>query len=165
MGGKIGNGIPSDSVPGLEKKAKQRLRSFSRSRSWVFILYAEEDEISVNLLRRQAKIRWPDLHFDDFSLKEALSSGSDDVVKRQVRQRIIQVSVRLVYLTSSSADCSWVEWGLNECLKRGIEVIGIYEGDSPPSGLPKAFQEHPLRVLEWSNPSLTKAITEATQNL
>ena len=164
MGGGGGGSIPSADLKQLEEKAKQTLKAEGESGCHVFISFAYEDEDEVKLLRGQAKNEKTDLAFDDFSLKEAVSSQNEDYIKQRIRQRIDRASVTAVYLTPDSAKSKWVDWEINESLKRGKGVIGVYKGDALPAQLPAAFNTYGLKTVKWSHQELMHAIAEAREN-
>lgn len=164
MGGGSGGGIPSDTFRKLEESAKQKLREASTDVSHhVFISFAAEDLEEVNLLRGQAKNDKSDLQFDDYSVKEAFDSTDADYIRRQIREKIDKASVTIVYLSDNSARSRWVNWEIEESLKRGKGVIGVYKGDAPPTSLPTTFTENGCKCVKWTHDGLMKAIDEATQ--
>lgn len=164
MGGSYGGGIPDTDWKKLEEKAKQSLKDAAADTSrHVFISFAFEDEDEVNLLRGQAANDKTALQFDDFSLKDAITSKNDDYVRQKIRERIDRVSVTTVYLTKDSAKSKWVEWEIAESLKRGKGVIGVYKGDTPPAQLPAAFNQYGLRTVKWAHQDLMQAIERASQ--
>ena len=124
--------------------------------------FAYEDVDEVNLLRGQAKNDKTDLQFDDFSVKEAYDSENADYIKRQIRDRIDRCSVTVVYLTDNTASSSWANWEIEESLKRGKGVIGVYKGDSQPAHTPPAFQQNNCKAVKWDHAALMKAIEDAS---
>lgn len=164
MGGGGGGGIPSSDLKRLEERAKQSLKAATADTSrHVFISFAFEDEDEVNLLRGQAANDKTELQFDDFSLKEAIKSKSEDYIKQKIRERIDRVSVTAVYLTKDSVKSEWVEWEIAESLKRGKGVIGVYKSESPPAHLPSAFKEYGLTTVKWAHQDLMQAIEVASR--
>ena len=160
MGGRSSGSISRSDPRELERTAKKLLTSSSDA-PHLFISFAVEDEDAVNLLRGQAKNPDTDLQFDDFSLKDAINSNDEDYIKRKIRERIDRVSVTAVYLTPHSANSKWVAWEIEESLRRGKGVIGVYSGDTPPAKRPAAFDQHSLRAVQWSHHALTDAIAKA----
>jgi hypothetical protein len=164
MGGSGGGGIPSDDYKKLEERAKQELKQASEGdiSRHVFISFAYEDVDEVNLLRGQAKNEKTDLQFDDYSVKEAFDSTNADYIKRQIREKLDRTSVTLVYLSNKCANSEWVNWEIEESIRRGKRVIGLYKGDVPPTSVPRAFAENSCKSVKWNHEELTKAISEAT---
>jgi hypothetical protein len=163
MGGGSGGSIPSSDWSRLEAKAKQTLTEAAIDTSpHVFISFAYEDVDEVNLLRGQAKNDKTDLQFDDFSVKEAFDSENADHIKRQIRERIDRSSVTVVYLSDKSASSSWVNWEVEESLKRGKGVIGVYKGDSKPANTPPAFYQNNCKAVKWEHTALMQAIEDAS---
>jgi hypothetical protein len=164
-GGGYDGGLPTDTLRKLEEKAKQKLKEASEDVSRnVFISFAYEDADEVNLLRGQAKDEKTDLEFKDYSVKEAFDSKDADYIKRQIREKMDKTSVTIVYLSPHSAKSPWVNWEIEESLKRGKGVIGVYKGDTPPAALPKAFSDNNCEAVKWSHENLKKAIEKASKN-
>lgn len=165
MGGSGGGGIPSDNFKKLEDRAKEELKKADKvdvSRH-VFISFAYEDLNEVNLLRGQAKNEKSDLQFDDHSVKEAFDSSNADYIKRQIREKLDRTSVTIVYLSGNCAKSEWVNWEIEESIRRGKRVIGVYKGNVPPASLPRAFVDNGCKSVNWAHDELTKAINMATK--
>ena len=163
MGGGSGGGLFSSDIRSLEDKVKQRLAEAKGDVSrHVFISFDHEDLDEVNLLRGQANNDKLDLQFDDHSVKEPYDSDNADYIKQKIREKIDRCSVTLVYLTDKTASSKWVNWEIEESLKRGKGVIGVYKGDTPPARLPPAFQQNDCEAMKWEHAGLTKAIEDAS---
>ncbi len=163
MGGSSGGGLPGSDLKRLEEKAKQKLADAKAGRSrHVFICFAYEDLDEVNLLRGQTRSDKTDLQFDDFSVKEAFDSTNAEYIKRQIRERIDRCSVTVVYLSAKSASSKWVNWEIEESLRRDKGVIGVYQSDAAPSTLPSAFVQNGCRTVKWEHNALMKAIDDAS---
>lgn len=163
MGGGAGGGLLSSDIRNLEDKVKQRLAEAKADASrHVFISFDHEDLNDVNLLRGQAKNDKIDLQFDDHSVKEPYDSTNVDYIKRQIREKIERCSVTIVYLTDKSASSRWVNWEIEESIKQGKGVIGVYKGDTPPAKLPSAFQQNGCKAVKWEHTGLMKVIEDAS---
>jgi hypothetical protein len=164
MGVKTDGGLLGSDLKDLEKKAKQKLMDAKADISrHVFISFAYEDFEEVNLLQGQAKNDKTDLQFDDFSVKEAFDSDNADYIRRQIRDRIESCSVTIVYLSEKNADSKWVNWEIEESLRRGKGVIGVYKGNVVPSRLPSAFKQAACKAIKWEHAALSKAIEDAAK--
>lgn len=165
MGGSYGGGLSGSDIRNLEDKVKQRLAEAQADASrHVFISFDHEDMDEVNLLRGQAKNDKLDLQFDDHSVKEPYDSTNTDYIKRQIQEKIDRCSVTIVYLTDKSASSKWVNWEVEESIKRGKGVIGVYKGDNPPAKLPASFQQNGCKAVKWEHEGLSAAIEDASTN-
>lgn len=163
MGGGSGGGLFGSDIKSLEERVKQRLtEAKSEVSRHVFISFDHEDLNEVNLLRGQAKNDKIDLQFDDHSVKAPYDSNNADYIKRQIREKIDRCSVTVVYLTEKSATSQWVNWEIEESLKRGKGVIGVYKGDAPPKTMPIAFDQNSCKSIKWTHEGLMKAIEDAS---
>lgn len=164
MGGSGGGGLSSSDLAHLEEQAKKIFKKESAdSNRHIFISFANEDLDEINLLRGQAKNEKTDLQFDDYSVKEPFDSKNADYIKTKIKEKIEKTSVTVVYLSSNSATSKWVNWEIQESLKQGKGVIGVYKGASPPSIIPSAFKEYKLKSVKWSHDELSRAIEEASR--
>ena len=163
MGGGSGGGLFSSDIRSLEDKVKQRLAEAKEDVSrHVFISFDHDDLDEVNLLRGQAKNDKTDLQFDDHSVKEPYDSTNADYIKRNIREKIDRCSVTVVYLSDKTASSKWVNWEIEESLKRGKGVIGVYKGDTPPAKTPPAFQQNGCKAVKWEHSAMTNAIEDAS---
>jgi len=165
MGGGSGGSISSSDIKRLEEQAKQKLsEAKSETSRHVFISFDYEDLDEVNLLRGQAKNDKVDLQFDDHSVKEPFDSSNADYIKRQIREKINRCSVTVVYLSEKTVSSKWVNWEIEESIKRGKGVIGVYKEDKAPSSVPSAFEKNGCKSVKWEHAALMKAIDDASKN-
>lgn len=165
MGGGSGGSLLGSDIKVLEEKIKRRLDEAKADVSrHVFISFNHEDMNEVNLLRGQAKNDNVDLQFDDHSVKEPYDSINADYIKRQIREKIDRCSVTIVYLTDKTASSKWVNWEIEESIKRGKGVIGIYKDGARPTALPLAFQQNGCKAVKWEHAALMNAIESANTN-
>ncbi|MFV0489676.1 MAG: TIR domain-containing protein [Vibrio fluvialis] len=163
MGGGSGGGLSSSDIRRLEEQAKQKLsEAKSEASRHVFISFDHEDLDEVNLLRGQAKNDKADLQFDDHSVKEPFDSVNADYIKRQIREKIDRCSVTVVYLSEKAASSKWVNWEIEESVKRGRGIIGVYKGEKAPSSVPSAFAQNGCKAVKWEHATLMKAIEDAS---
>ncbi|HOK67556.1 MAG TPA: TIR domain-containing protein [Anaerohalosphaeraceae bacterium] len=161
MGGG-GGSISSSDLNRLENIAKEKLSQSSKGNRHVFISFAYEDLDTVNMLRGQAKNDNIPINFDDYSVKEPFDSKDSDYIKTKIRAKIDHCSITIVYLSNNAAKSKWVNWEIEESIKKNKSVIGVYSGDAPPSEFPPAFLANKCKVVKWSD--LQKAIEDASQN-
>lgn len=164
MGGSTGGTLFNSDKKSMEEKVRQRLAEAKDVASrHVFISFDHEDLNEVNLLRGQAKNDAMDLQFDDHSVQEPYDSTNADYIKRNIREKIDRCSVTMVYLSEKTASSKWVNWEIEESLKRGKGVIGVYKGDTPPAKTPPAFKQNECKAVKWEHAALTKAIEDASK--
>jgi hypothetical protein len=95
-------------------------------------------------------------------VKEPYDSTNTDYIKRQIRDKIDRCSVTVVYLTDKSATSRWVNWEVEESLKRAKGVIGVYMGNSAPKVLPASFTQNGCKAIEWTLDGLKRAIEDVS---
>lgn len=163
MGGG-GHSFSYDDLKDVEKIAKEEIKkSEEQIKRNIFISFDSDDLDEVNLLRGQAKNENNDLVFSDYSLKDPFDSENAEYIKRGIREKIDRASVTVVYLTNNSSKSKWVNWEIEESIKRGKGVIGVYKGDTPPINLPDSFMKNQLKVVPWKHRDLSEAIESASK--
>jgi len=164
MGGGGGYSFSPVDKKELEKKAKEHLRNAGESRRNVFISFSSDDMDEVNLLRGQTKNDGVELEFSDHSVKKAYDSDKDEYIKRQIRGKIENASVTMVYLSSNSMNSDWVKWEIEQSKKMGKGVIAVYKGDKPPANIPRHIKDNASSVVQWKHISIMRAIEDASTN-
>ena len=133
------------------------MKSPEGGRRNVFISFTSEDKPLVELLRGQALKEDSTLDFNDWSLRAPFDSERSDYVREGIRERIRQSSVTLVYVSDHTATSKWVNWEVEESVKLGKKVVGIYQGEIPRQ-LPPAIKKHGIRVIAWSHKGIAQAL-------
>jgi len=152
MGGGGGSYPSLGDIQSLVNKAKQELKESEKSgRRNVFISFAYEDLNEVNLLRGQAKNDNIPLEFNDWSISEPIDSERAPYIKQKISERISQSSVTVVYLSEQTSKSNWVSWEIQESLRQGKCVIGVYSKGGMPKKLPKEFSQQKLKSVQWSD--------------
>ncbi len=152
MGGGGGNYRSIGDIESLVNKARQEMQESEQlGRRNVFISFAYEDLNEVNLLRGQAKNENTPLEFNDWSVSEPIDSERAPYIKQKISERIAQSSVTVVYLSNQTAKSTWVQWEIEESIKQGKHVIGVYSKAAEPRTLPDAFKTHGLKKVVWSD--------------
>jgi hypothetical protein len=152
MGGGGGSGRTTlGDISGLIDKAKEDLRQAQDAqRKNVFLSFAYEDLDEVNLLRGQAKNENSAIEFNDWSVREPYDSSRADYIKQRIGERISQSSVTVVYVSADTAKSPWVNWEIEESIRRGKKVIAVHKGDVPPKAYPDAVIAHKVPVIPWA---------------
>lgn len=162
-GGRSRRHFSPEKLAELERTAREELkRADEPLRRSVFISFATENLNEVNLLRGQAKNENAGFELNDRSLHEPIDSERAEYIKQGIRDRINQCSVTLVFLSPDAAESKWVDWEIRESVRLGKGVIGVYQGDTPPSKLPAAFVEIGAKTITWNHDEIAKAIERAS---
>jgi hypothetical protein len=150
MGGGGGGGRATlGDVKSLMNKAREEIRE-QTGRKNVFLSFAYEDINEVNLLRGQAKNERSNLDFNDWSVREPFDSERAEYIRQKIGERISQSSVTVVYLSDHTAQSRWVNWEVEESIRRGKAVLGVFKGESAPRSMPPAIPQHRVRCVPWA---------------
>ncbi|KKM11543.1 molecular chaperone Tir [Clostridiales bacterium PH28_bin88] len=156
MGGGGGSLHGIGDLETLVERAKEELREGEKQgKKNVFISFAYEDIDYVNLLRAQAKNEKSPIEFNDWSVSEPFNSERSPYIKQKIGERIAQSSLTVVYLSDKTPSSHWVEWEIEESLRRGKQVIGVFAGETRPAKLPKAIEHNTIKCVPWAKLSET----------
>lgn len=161
MGGGGGHSRSIGDIQSLVDKAKEELRKGDQAgKRNVFICFAYDDIGTVNLLRGQAKSENSPIEFNDWSISEPINSDRALYIKQKISERIAQSSLTVVFLSNTTPKSEWVAWEIEESLKRGKKVLGVYPQDSKPKKFPDAIKNNKIKCVSW--PKLAEAIAGLT---
>lgn len=159
MGGGGGNSRSIGNIQELVDRAKQELREGDQEgKRNVFISFAYEDHDKVNLLRAHAKNENSPIEFNDWSVSEPINSERALYIKQKIADRIAQSSVTVVFLSNATLKSPWVEWEIEESIRQGKNIIGIYPQDSKPKLFPDPIKNHKIKCVPW--PELAETIAK-----
>lgn len=151
MGGGGGGSRSIGDIQSLIDRAKKELREGeNQGRRNVFISFDYDDIQHVNLLRAQAKNENSSIEFNDWSVSEPIDSERAPYIMQKIADRIAQSSLTVVYLTEKTSKSDWVKWEIEESLKRGKHVIGVYPGDSKPGKIPESISQNKIKCVSWA---------------
>ena len=157
MGGGGGGSRRIGNIQELVDRAKQELREGDQEgKRNVFISFAYEDHDKVNLLRAHAKNENSPIEFNDWSVSEPINSERALYIKQKIAERIALSSVTVVYLSNATPNSQWVGWEIEESVRQGKHVIGVYPQDSKPKSIPGPIKTHNIKCVPW--PDLAGAI-------
>jgi hypothetical protein len=159
MGGGGGGSRSIGDIQSLVDRAKQEMRKGEQSgRRNVFISFAFEDIGTVNLLRGHAKNENLPLEFNDWSVSEPIDSERGPYIKEKISDRIAQSSVTVVFLSETTPKSAWVKWEIEESLRQGKHVIGVYPKGAEPDTIPDVLSQNKINCVPWSD--LAKTIAD-----
>jgi len=134
-------------IQSLVERAKKELREGEKQgRKNVFISFAYEDIDYVNLLRAQAKNENSPIEFNDWSVSEPFDSERAPYIKQKIGERIAQSSLTVVYISDNTPKSPWVEWEIQESLRREKRVIGVFAGEA----CPVTSMQNKIECVPWS---------------
>ena len=143
-------------IKSLVERAKKELRKGEKQgRRNVFISFAYEDIDEVNLLRGQAKNEKLPIEFNDWSVSEPIDSRRAPYIKQKIAERIAQSSLTVAYISEKTSKSRWVKWEIEQSLKSGKRVIGVFPGKTQPRPLPEAIKQNKIKCVPWSKLSDT----------
>ena len=165
MGGGGGYSFSPNDKKHLEESAKKKIQEAGEVKARnVFISFAHEDIAEVNLLRGQSKNDTAELEFSDYSVKKAFNSEDADYIRRQIREKLNNTSVTLVYLSEKSMKSRWVKWEVEQSKKMGKGIVGVYKGDTQPKQIPSYIKNNVNSIVRWNHDEIMAAVNKASED-
>ena len=123
----------------------------------VFVSHYHEDEESIKKMK--------DLLGDDFSIRnysvtsDKYNNAKDkDYIKSLLRPLIKQVSVCICLIGPNTHDSEWVNWEVEQALKQGKRIIGVYIWGAKDSDIPPALEDAADAMVGWNHDTIVDAI-------
>jgi len=157
----------ASNVKELEDVAKKELQKETpTTRRKVFVSFRHTDKKMIDFLRGQAKNEGSELDFIDMSLKVPFNSENAEYIKRGIRARIDQSSVTLVAVSEDTHKSDWVNWEVEESLKRGKGVVVVNISKNNNVKMPAAVESNrdKIKVVAWKHKDIMDAVDEAAEN-
>lgn len=152
MGGGGGGTRSIGDIQSLVDKAKQELRDGEQAgRKNVFISFAMEDETVVNALRASTKNPKSPIEFNDWSVKEPIDSERAAYIRQKIADRIAHCSATVVFMSENTSRSPWVAWEIEESIRQGKKVMGVYSNNSRPDGHPPVLKKHKIKCVAWAD--------------
>jgi hypothetical protein len=93
--------------------------------------------------------------------QERLDQGviKDATIKRLLRMKISWAGTVIVLIGKKTCERKWVNWEVEEALKQGKKIVGVYEsGLKDKVKLPAALEDSASSIVEWDSASIIDAI-------
>jgi len=123
----------------------------------VFVSHYHEDEDNIK--------RMKDLLGDDYSIRN-YSVTSDkynnahnkEYIKSMLRPLINQASSFICLIGPNTHDSEWVNWEVEQALKQGKRIIGVYLWGAKDSDIPPALEDAADAMVGWNHDTILDAI-------
>jgi hypothetical protein len=97
---------------------------------WVFFsFHYERDAVRAGQVRNSNVIKDKSIETSDFidaARWEEVKRGGDEAIKRWIANQLNGTSVTVVLIGAKTAERKWVKYEIDESLKKGNGLIGIY---------------------------------------
>lgn len=126
----------------------------------VFLSFRVEDKNQVQGVRLLAATPKFDLEFYDESVTEPINSKNAEYIKQKIRDKIYRSSVTLCLISKDTYKSDWVNWEIEESLKKGKKVIVMALKGVERAILPRTIKDANLDFWEWDPNLLSGLLSE-----
>lgn len=123
----------------------------------VFVSHFHEDEEHISKMKV--------LLGDDYSIRNYSvtsdkynNAKSEDYIKSMLRPLINQASVLICLIGPNTHDSKWVNWEIEQALKQGKRIIGVYTWGAKDSDIPPALEDSADAMVGWNHDTILDAI-------
>lgn len=123
----------------------------------VFVSHYHEDEDNIK--------RMKDLLGDDYSIRNYSvtsdkynNAHSKEYIKSMLRPLINQASTFICLIGPNTHDSEWVNWEVEQALKQGKRIIGVYLWGAKDSDIPPALEDAADAMVGWNHDTILDAI-------
>ncbi len=128
----------------------------------VFLSFLAEDKDHADGVRLlSANPRYQHLEFYDESVRVPINSHDAVYVKRRIREKINRTSVTVCLISERTHTSPWVDWELEESIRKGNTIIAMAVKGTERATLPSAIRELELPFYRWDPERLGQLISEA----
>ena len=123
----------------------------------VFVSHYHEDEENIqklkDLLGENYSIRNYSVTSDKYN-----NAKDEDYIKSLLRPLISQAGIFICLIGPNTHDSKWVNWEIEQALKQGKRIVGVYIWDAKDSDIPPTLEEAADAMVGWHRDSILDAI-------
>lgn len=134
-------------------------------RRHVFISHHHADDASVDSMtrllgRKGFEIRNSSIRTNKPKNKERVEKGlvSDETIRRLLRIKMAWASTVVVIIGKQTHSREWVNWEIEQAVKKGKKIVGVHERGGTDYEVPPALADHATTIVNWSSDSIIGAI-------
>jgi len=102
-----------------------------------------------------------DVSFVGRHLLDPIDSTNGDYIRSKVREQLSGTSVTVVLLGHDSAESAWVDWEIEESLRKGNGLLGIRLEDG--ADVPLTLTTCGAEILDWFRPEDVHEFSDAIE--
>jgi hypothetical protein len=126
----------------------------------VFFSFLGEDSNRVQGLRLLALTPNYDLEFYDESVRVPFNSQNAEYIKSKIREKISRTTVTVCLISEETGNSSWVNWEIEESIKKGNKIIAMALKGVDRAVLPPSIKRLSLPFHAWNPSALNDLITQ-----
>lgn len=115
----------------------------------VFISYQHND---LDAAKDFSELKWNEhvgFEFHDRNMFNPVNSENPSYVRSKIKEQMNGTSVTVVIIGSRTASSEWVNYEIDESIKRGNGVLGIILPGEENVDIPSSFKRANARIIRW----------------
>lgn len=123
----------------------------------VFVSHYHEDEENIkrmkDLLGKDYSIRNYSVTSDKYN-----NATNKDYIKSMLRPLIKHAGTFICLIGPNTHDSEWVNWEIEQALKQGKRIVGVYLWGAKNSDIPPALEDAADAMVGWNHDTILNAI-------
>ncbi|QCR86437.1 TIR domain-containing protein [Moraxella osloensis] len=124
----------------------------------VFISHYGKDDEHVQNLKQLLKSNGMTIKNSSIDSTKPNQASNESYIKGLLRDRIRWAGTTIVLIGPRTHTRDWVNWEIEQSVKQGNRVVGIYINGGTTSDLPENFKKYGSALVGWRSETIIKAI-------
>lgn len=86
---------------------------------------------------------------------------NENTIKRLLRMKMSWASTVIVIVGKNTAQRPWVDWEINQAMRQGKRIVGVYERGGTENDKPAALEQYASAIVSWNADSIISAVEGA----
>jgi len=123
----------------------------------VFVSHYHEDEDGI---KRMKELLGDDYSIRNYSVTSDKYNNAEnkEYIKSLLRPLINQAGTFICLIGPNTHDSEWVNWEVEQALKQGKRIIGVYLWGAKDSDIPPALEDAADAMVGWNHDTILDAI-------
>ncbi len=123
----------------------------------VFVSHYHNDEENIGKMKQLLGDKYSIRNYSVTSDKYN-NAKSEDYIKSLLRPLINQAGTFICLIGPQTHDSKWVNWEIEQAIKQGKRIIGVYLWGAKDSDIPPALQDGADAMVGWNKDTIIDAI-------
>src|SRR5690348_13301553 len=124
----------------------------------VFISHHGKDDEHIGNLKELLAKKGYELRNSSIDSTKPNEATNEEYIKQQLRSRIEWAGVTIVLVGNQTHKRPWVDWEIEESIRQGNRVVGVYIQGAADADVPKALKKYGNALVGWNSKNIIDAI-------
>lgn len=131
----------------------------------VFISHYNKDEEHIQNLKNLIENKGYRLRNNSIDSSRGNNANNEDYIKQLLRPRIERSGTTIVLIGPQTHTRWWVDWEIEQSMKKGNRIVGVYINGGGESDVPENFNKYGDALVGWTSDRIIDAIEGRINNM